>query len=92
MNSNSSSKNKNRKKARKYSQRLINEIHQHGFLEDKLRNREIAKKNKLSKSEFEYVLYKLKCEIVGCPQCNPKPMTITDSLLTFFGGGGGGGD
>lgn len=82
MNSNSK-----KKKARKYHQRLINEIHQHGFLEDKLRNREIAKKNKLSKSEFEYVLYKLKCMIVGCPQCNPKPMTITDSLLTFFGGG-----
>ena len=74
---------------KKYSQRLINELHQHAFLEDKLMNREIAENNNLTMNNIEYVLYSTDCEIVGCPQCNPKPttMTITDSLLTFFGGG-----
>jgi hypothetical protein len=71
---------------KKYSQRLINELHQHAFLEDKLMNREIAKKHKLTMNNIEYILYSNNCEIDDCPQCRPKPMTITESLLTFFGG------
>lgn len=71
---------------KKYSHKIINEVHRHGFIQDKLKNREISKKLKLNKNEFEYVLYKNRCSNDECQQCNPRPMTITESLLTFFGG------
>tara|TARA_R110000824_G_scaffold391594_1_gene589478 strand:- start:334 stop:567 length:234 start_codon:yes stop_codon:yes gene_type:complete len=67
----------------KYNQKAINEIHLHGFIQDKLKNREIADKYNITDNQFDYLLYRRKCTNDKCKRCNP-PKTITQSLIDFF--------
>lgn len=67
----------------KYRQSMINEIHYHGFVKDKLKNREIAKAYNLTLNQVIYILYNLTCTNKDCERCNP-PQTITASFLDFF--------
>ena len=67
----------------KYNQLIINEIHHHGFVEDKLKNDEIAEMYNLTENQLEYILYKCKCTNVDCPRCNPR-ITILERFRALF--------
>lgn len=69
----------------KHPKGLINNVHLHGFVENVLKNREIASKYKLTKEQVKYILYKNKCSHKECSRCY-KPRSITQSIIEFFGG------